>query len=427
MIQRLRLNFILIASGCVAFIIAMVLLCLNGVTYYSTYSECMSILDYITEHNGRMPDRNPDSSEVDFYVSRELRFETRYFSIVTDSDGNFIASDDEFINDITLSDMKLMYSTVSDKDKNTGILVSDDSYFLFRVKDIDDSELNDLPAYDTDDFGSADGTYRLILFMDCTNRFYRLKTIRIFSLVNGLSLLAIFIILISFLSERAVRPFAVNYEKQKQFITNAGHELKTPLAVISANAEVLEAVYEKSEWTESILNQVKRLSDLVNNLITISKLDETAESNNTVMTEVGLSKVVAGSCDDFKTVAAQQGKTLEADITENITLSGNEKMLRELSNILIDNAIKYCDDGGSIRVELKQHKNRADITISNTYVKETDCTRFFDRFYRGDTSHNSEKSGYGIGLSMAQAIVRAHKGRISAYQKDGRVYIKLLF
>ena len=423
MIQRLRRNFILIASGCVLFIIAIVLACLNGVTYYSTYSECMSIMDYIAQNNGRMPDRNPDSSEVDFYVSREIRFETRYFSMVTDEDGRYIASDDEHINAISEEDMEDMFNEIFVRKSTNGILIADDSYFLYRVKDISGEELSELPAYSAENIEKTKDTYKLVLFMDCTNRFYRLKSIRILSLVNGVSFLALFIALISFFSERAVRPFVVNYQKQKQFITNAGHELKTPLAIISANAEVVEAMHEKSEWTDSIRHQVERMTGLINDLIAISKLDEMSDRGDVTMEKVDFSALVKRSAEDFKTVALQQGKSFDSDIAQDLSVSGSEKMLKELVSILLDNAIKYCDDGGSVKVTLKRRKNKATLVISNTCEKATDCTCVFDRFYRGDTSHSSEKSGYGIGLSMAQAIVNAHKGKIDAKQIDGVVYM----
>lgn len=144
------------------------------------------------------------------------------------------------------------------------------------------------------------------------------------------------------------------------------------------------------------------------------------------MTPFDFSALVQKAADEFKTVAAQQGKTLKTDITSELSFTGNEKTIRELVSILLDNAVKYCDEGGIIRAELKQQKAHICLTVSNAYTEKTDCTRFFDRFYRADESHNSEKSGYGIGLSMAETIVRLHKGKITAQQKEQQVQFTVI-
>nr|MCR4760977.1 HAMP domain-containing histidine kinase [Oscillospiraceae bacterium] len=336
-------------------------------------------------------------------------FETRYFSVITDADGNYIDSDNEHIAAVSDAEAAEMYQSVVDGNKSKGVLTLSDRVFLYQVKEISSKE----PGENND--------YRLILFMDCSNRFHRIRSMLTFSILIGAGCLLMFVLLISVFSRRAVRPFAENYEKQKQFITNAGHELKTPLAIISANTEVIETLHENSEWTQSIRHQVDRLTGLVNDLITIARLDESAERRDAVMTAVDLSVLMQNAAADFRTLAEQQQKSFETDIAPSVSVCGNEKTLKELISILLDNAVKYCDDGGSIRAELKQQKHSVSLTVSNTHSEPTDCTRFFDRFYRGDTSHNSEKSGYGIGLSMADTIVRLHKGKITAQQKEQRV------
>lgn len=409
MIRALRKKFILLASICIFLILAVVLTCINVINYYSGYKESMSLLSYIAEHNGRMPDENPNSGDVDFFVSPELRFETRYFSVITDANGNYIDSDNEHIAAVNDAEAAEMYQSVVDGNKSKGVLNLSDRVFLYQVKEISSAE----PGENTD--------YRLILFMDCSNRFHRIRSMLTFSILIGAGCLFVFVLLISVFSRRAVRPFAENYEKQKQFITNAGHELKTPLAIISANTEVIETLHEESEWTQSIRHQVERLTGLVNDLITIARLDEAAERHDTVMTSTDLSALVQNTAADFRILAEQQQKKFETDIAADVSVSGNEKTLKELISILLDNAVKYCDDAGSIRAELKQQKHSVCLTVSNTHSEPTDCTRFFDRFYRADTSHNSEKSGYGIGLSMAETIVRLHKGKITAQQKEQRV------
>ena len=428
MIRALRRKFIMIASGCILLILTVVLLCINIISYYSGYRDSMSVLSYIAANNGKMPEENPDSEDVDFFVSRELRFETRYFSVITDSTGNYIGTNNEHIYSITEDEAAKMYTEVFAGNQTKGTLKLTDSIFLFQVKEISGRELNEtlFSGDDLPTFLNDETQYKLILFMDCTNRFYRIRTMQTFSLLIGVICFAVFVILVSVFSKRAVQPVAENYEKQKQFITNAGHELKTPLTIISANAEVIEAMDGESEWTQSIRHQVERLTGLVNDLIAIARLDESAERNDAAMKPFALSEALQTLTDDFRTVAEQQGKTLESDIQPEITVSGSEKPLRELISILLDNDVKYCDDGGCVHAELKAQKNRVLLTVSNTYAESADCSKFFDRFYRADTSHNSEKSGYGIGLSMAETIVRLHKGKIAAQQRDGRIMMTVI-
>ena len=423
MIRSLRKKFILIASACILLILTVVLICFNAISYYSAYRESMAILGFIADNNGQMPEENPQNGDVNFFVSREFRFETRYFSVIVDADGNYVGSNNDYISAVSDEDAETMYTQVLAAQKTQGRMRCADSVFLYRVKKASGEELNNtlFPRPDMPAFLDDAKDYSLIMFMDCTNRFHRIRSMQTRSLLIGAVCLIAFVILVSVFSKFAVKPVAENYEKQKQFITNAGHELKTPLAIISANTEVIETLHENSEWTQSIRHQVERLTGLVNDLITIARLDESAERHDTVMQTFDLSAVMQNLAVDFRTVAEQQGKTLETDIAPEISVSGNEKTLKELISILLDNAVKYCDEGGSIRAELHPLKHHVSLTVSNTYSEQTDCTRFFDRFYRADTSHNSEKSGYGIGLSMAETIVRLHKGKITAQQKEQRV------
>ena len=428
MIHTLRRKFIFIASGCILLILTVVLVCFNAISYYSTYWESMAIVSFIADNNGRLPEENPQNSEVNFFVSPEFRFETRYFSVIVDADDNYIASNNDYISAVTREDADVMYTKALSNEKKRGRIKISDSIFLYQIKEVSGEELNEtiFSGNQIPSFLDNSMNYKLIMFLDCTNRFHRIQIMQNRSLMIGAGCLLAFVILVTLFSGRAIRPAAENYAKQKKFITNAGHELKTPLTIISANAEVIEAMHGESEWTQSIRHQVERLTGLVNDLITIARLDESAEKHDTVMKPFDFSALVQKATDEFSTVAVQQGKTLETDIAPKLSLNGNEKTIQELISILLDNAVKYCDDGGVIRTEVKQQKAHICLTVSNTYVEITDCTRFFDHFYRADESHNSEKSGYGIGLSMAETIVRLHKGKITAQQKEQQVQFTVI-
>jgi K+-sensing histidine kinase KdpD len=236
----------------------------------------------------------------------------------------------------------------------------------------------------------------------------------------GLGLI-IAIIVMRTVSWKIVQPEIKNAEIQKEFITNASHELKTPLAVIRANTEAEQMINGENEWNQSTMRQVDRMTGLIQNLVMVSRAQE--KENNSERKKINVSAALQETSDTFLPVAVQNGKKLEKEIQENVMMTANESQIRQLSSLLIDNAIKYCDDGGTIRVTLTQ-KGRSPVRldVSNNYAKggDVDYARFFERFYRQDKSHNIEKGGYGIGLSIAQAIVEQYKGSsIDAAWKDG--------
>ena len=180
----------------------------------------------------------------------------------------------------------------------------------------------------------------------------------------------------------------------------------------------------QSQWTDSILKQVRRLSNLIQDLILLSKMGERSQVD-LVITDVNFSETVKTVSDSFQQLAIDAEKTLTTAITDNVRLKGDSKCLYELVNILVDNAVKYCDDGGSIEVALRRSRlgNGVVLDVSNTYADgaNVDYSRFFERFYRGDVSHNSQKAGYGIGLSMAEELTKLMGGKIFATYKGDRI------
>ena len=222
------------------------------------------------------------------------------------------------------------------------------------------------------------------------------------------------------LSKRAIKPIADSYEKQKHFITDAGHELKTPLTVISASADVLEMTQGENEWTQSIRNQVVRLTELTNSLVSLARMDE--HDSKLLMTDFSISDAVTESLEPFSRLASQQGKHVEMNIQKNISFDGNEESIRKLVGILIDNAIKYSGEKGEIAVTLKSVSRGPMLQMKNSVdeISKGNHDELFERFYRGDASRSSEIGGYGIGLSIAKAIVCAHKGKITARSEDGK-------
>ena len=260
----------------------------------------------------------------------------------------------------------------------------------------------------------------LLLFLDCGRS---LDTFRSFLLtsvaVSLLGLLAVFLLILAF-SGRVVRPVAESYEKQKRFITDAGHEIKTPLAIIEADADVLEMELEgESEWLSDIRLQTRRLTDLTNDLVYLSRMEE--RQNAAQQVDFPLSDVVDETAQSFQSRAMQKRQTFTAGIEQNLTLHGDEKAIRQLVSILLDNAVKYAPEGGRIELRLERQGRNAALSVWNTTatrIPRESMDRLFDRFYRTDPSRSSATGGHGIGLSIAKAVVTAHRGKITAETAD---------
>ena len=245
------------------------------------------------------------------------------------------------------------------------------------------------------------------------------RVLRVTALVAGIACL-----LLSLgawlLIRRMVRPVEEAFRKQQQFVWDASHELKTPLAVISANADVLEGEIGENEYLGYIRSEVQRTDSLVKNLLTLARLDR--GTLNGEMTELNLSEAVLGVLLPFESTVYEAGKTLETEIAEDVRCLGNEAMLQQLTVILLSNAMKYSDAQGVIRVKLEKKNRGAELRVENTGegISPGDLERIFDRFYRTDASRSSETGGEGLGLSIARSIVEIHHGKIRAESDPGR-------
>lgn len=394
-IRKLRKKFIVVSVASVAIVMFVLSALINGVNYANIRSEIRETLDYIATNGGDIP-QNTGNLTTPGNDSPEFRYQTRYFSVKLDSDGN-------------ASEVNLENIAAVDRDEAiTYAKLVSKRFFSF----------GSYGDYYYEASKSSDGSV-LVVFLDCAIRihsYFRLFYGSLFICFGGL--LVVFLI-IWFFSNRIIQPEIENVEKQKQFITNASHELKTPLAVIRANTELGEMMNGKTEWTESTLKQVDRLDGLVKNLVTLSRASE--QEGTGVIATTDISKSVCEVCETMEAVAEKNHKTLEKQIRENIVVRTDADAVKQLVRLLLDNAIKYCDDGGKIIVAFWKKGKTMTLVVSNSYAegKNTDFSKFFDRFYRKDESHNVDKGGYGIGLSIAQNIVHRFRGNISASWKNG--------
>lgn len=393
MFRKLKLKFIAISTFSMMIVLFFVLGIIILITYKNTLSEIYSTLEFISEHSFSNSTFD-ENAYKDKDITPETQYETRYITVICNNGEYNINS--EHIAAIDESEIDTFIDLALSSSKERGIYTFDGLSYAFIKKDTKTG-------------------FRLTI-MDCTRNISSVNLFIRFSFYIGAVSMLLLILILSVFARRVAQPYIKNAEAQKQFITNASHELKTPLAVISANTEVIELMNGKSEWTESTINQVNRMSELISQLVVLSKLEE---REDLVLTDVCISEQAAKSVANYKTVAETRGLTFDSEIEEDIHINADEKGVYELINILLDNAIKYADDGGNVSVRLARKGKNAIINVSNDYEEGdgVDFSRFFDRFYREDKSHSSEKQGYGIGLSMAESLVGMFKGRISVSYK----------
>ncbi len=223
-----------------------------------------------------------------------------------------------------------------------------------------------------------------------------------------------------FLSGLIVRPLKDTFEKQKQFISDASHELKTPLTVISANADVLAGEIGSNKWLNYIQDQTERMNVLVNDLLSLTRLEN--KSNNFIQTEFNLSNAITNTALPFECQAFELNRNFVINIDENIFVFGSEQHIKQMAGIFIDNALKYSKDGGTVRVSLTKEDGKAVLSVYNTGmgVKESEKYKIFERFYRSDESRNRSTGGYGLGLAIAKSIIDKHKFKIDVENHEGK-------
>ena len=401
MIRKLQRKFIFIAMMSLILVMLLLVGAINAISFYQMNSKLNGVIKILSENQGQFPKlergRPPlGEPHFGFEMNEETPFETRYFIVEVKEDGSILQIDTSHIAAVSSENVEEYANKVMSGGKSRGYT----GIYKYAVTD--------------QSYGS------MIIFIDCRGQ---IQTITLFLLSScgvALATLLLVFILVSVFSKIVIKPIIASMEKQKQFITDAGHEIKTPLAIISANADVLELTGGESEWITSIRNQTTRLDKLVKNLLTLSKLDE--ENIELVFTDFDLSKAVSEIAGPFKTMAETQNKEFLMDIQPGLKLNGDVGSIHQLVSTLVDNAIKYSNKEGTIRISLAATKKGAKIEVYNT-VEEIDkdnLDKLFDRFYRVDSSRSRETGGYGIGLSIASSIVEAHHGKIFAKSEDGK-------
>lgn len=263
------------------------------------------------------------------------------------------------------------------------------------------------------------GGYRLVVFMDNTVLNESVSTLFRYTLLFGALALVMFFLLSVFLARKIVQPLEESYQKQKQFISDAGHELKTPVAVVGTNAELLEREIGVNPWLSNIRYENERMGMLVGQLLELARTESVAPQ----MERIDFSRLVGGETLPFESVAYEKGLLLNSEIEKGIFLEGNADQLKQLVAILVDNGIRHSMPGGTVSLHLSQEHGYAKLSVINQgkEIPNEQREQIFERFYRVDTARNGEEKHYGLGLAIAKAIVTSHHGKVEVLCYQGLV------
>ena len=402
MFRKLRIKFIATATLAITLILTFFLVLMNSIVYTQTEDNIHTVLSILTKNEGELPITDEvKESLTEKNIQEGIVYNFQYFS-VREKENDYAISLTN-VQSLTEDEVKSFLPNVLKKQETYGTITHKGRYFTYQV--------------------SQSTTGKLLVFFETTYYIRERGTLLQVSIWLALASLLLLILLFTLISGIVIRPFIKNYEKQRMFITNAGHELKTPLAIISANTELQELIEGETEWSISTKEQTERLNHLIGRLIRLARLEEQEDIK---LAPQNISVIAEKVASDFAPLFTKEDKKFESSIEADVVEKVAQEEFYELLSILLDNARKYCDPAGTIRLTLQRknyllHKHTC-ITISNDYKdgQAADIKRFFDRFYRAETSHNNQTiAGHGIGLSMAQHLVSLFRGKIFvSYKKQ---------
>ena len=394
MIRTLQKKFTVTAMIAVTVLLAVLLGVINAANAYSQLSESDRLLQSLAMLEGfgpapRMKELpNERRGFLQEPMTEDRRMSALYFTVRLDSEGAVQDIDLRHIASVDGEEAEALAQQALESGKGCGRL----SGYRYQLVE---------PAPDR----------QTAIFLDVSSQRYNVLRVAVLSALAGILAWCAMLVLVMALSRRAIRPIAENMERQRQFVTDAGHELKTPLAIIQANLDAMELMGGASKYSRNIRSQAKRLSELMQNLLTLARIDENSVPMD--LEALDLSALAAEQLEMFRAPAELKGLQLSAELAPGVTVQANRVQITQLLSTLLDNAVKYSPEGGEIRLCLRGG-DKAELRLANTVAAPVDTARIFDRFYRSDASRNQKSGGFGIGLSAAEAIVRLHKGSIRA-------------
>ncbi len=416
--KKLRNKFIFVCMLAVSLVMVFLCVIINSAVLITTENSLKSTLDRLYITDGVIPPSPRMQSEVIFNAETipseteifappgqygdlaDFRFdrETRFFLLKFDSDGNLTEARLQNITAVTEDDVLKFLNVAIKKKSGYGTY----SGYKYLVK-------------------SEDGIITTAIFLDYSKEKSFILTTLFLSVCSLiLVLFAVFVLLFIF-SKKAIEPFVKNAEKQKQFVTDAGHELKTPITVINTSLKVLEMEVGKQKWIDKALSQTEKLTELVNGLVTLAKTDEL--SSRAEFKKFDIAKAFDEAAESFSDYAAASGRKLNYLSPDSLYYLGDEYSVRRLLSVLIENAVKYSPRDTTISISLEKTKHGVVIKESSACKKteEAELDKLFNRFYRSDSARYEQKSGFGIGLAIAKNVAQNHNGDIkAALSEDGK-------
>ena len=405
MLKKMRWHFILAAMLAVFIMLVVVLTGINGWNSYTTSKRADERIEEIYAFEARGSNSQPPQDNQAGPPSIPARpenhdpeapYTTRFFVVRLDENRQVTDVSTDYIASVTTEEAREYAQAVINRKNQKGYYKS----YRYQILKEDNEDI--------------------VIFLNNTMELHSVKNVLIISCLVGVGCFLIVFLLVFLLSGKAMKPYLQNIERQKRFITDASHEIKTPLTSIATSVDVLEMEYGEDEWTRNIHKQTTKMSKMVVDLVTLSRLDE--ENPFPDKTEFSLSDIAWEVAEPFSSLAKAQGKICSQRIEENLTLCGNPDATRQMLSVLLDNAMKYSEEKGTIRLDVYQKRGKIRIEVFNTCVLEDtrNLSRLFDRFYRPDSSRSKKTGGSGIGLSIAQAVAEAYGGKIKVSSRDGK-------
>ncbi len=410
MTKKLRRKFILITMISVVCVLAIIITAINIVNYAKVTTYADEVLNVLYENDGRFylydgdTDFAPDDTQSTVGgkvlkpfqpthgMNEETPYETRYFTVYYEN--SQIIADVRNIAAVSAEQAEALAEQAIESGKSKGYI----GVYRYLVAD--------------------DGG--MVIFVDCARQTDTADSfLKASLLISAIGIVAVFI-LVFLLSSYAVKPIAESYEKQKRFITDASHELKTPLTIISANNELIELTAGETQATEAISKQVARMTEMVKNLTALARLDET--DNLVRRAEFSMTDMLADISSVFRSAIENGGRSFNENIEPGMTVNGDERLLRQAISIVFENAAKYALTQVTLNAAATGRNIIIELSNDADAVAQGNLDRCFERFYRTDEARASTVTGNGIGLSIAKSAVELHGGTISATGAEGNIF-----
>lgn len=401
MIKQLQKKFVLSSMLAISILLVVVLGGINIFHTISSNKQTDKLLSTLTQiENSAITLMLPEVRNTwDFFsvvITQDDTLGAIYFVVREDNFGNIRSIDTSHISSINAKEAENYVKEVHFTKKDTGMI----GRFKYQV----------MPTV-----GNMGKTY---IFLDITKQIGSVWQVLFLSVGMGILCWGVMLLLIMMLSKRAIKPMAVNIEKQKQFVTDAGHEIKTPLAIIMANTDAMELCYGENKYSKNIRMQTFRLKDLTQDLLSLAKMEESWDKK--IREWFSITNLVEETLNEFSESIVEKEVLLQKSLQPELEIHSNKEQIQRLISILVDNASQYVSNNGTINVRLIQVNKQIVLEISNTAenLRQLQLDKIFDRFYRGDDARTQKSGGYGIGLSAALAIVQAQKGMITAHTEN---------